>query len=139
MSKVKTYNSKDIIIALGTHAVSGTADDSFITIEPKGEGIKSKSGCDGEVARAVDPNRQYSVKISLLQMSDTNKYLAGMVKKDAENGGGTFPVLIKDIKGGMVFTADTAWVVKSPSRGYGKDTTNREWEIETGPAELLDE
>ena len=139
MSKVKTYNSKDIIIILGTHAVSGTADDSFVTIEPKGEGVKSKSGCDGEVARAVDPNSQYNIKISLLQTSDTNKYLSAMVKKDADNGEGMFPVLIKDIKGGMVFSAESAWVVKSPSRGYGKDTTNREWNIETGPAELLDE
>lgn len=139
MAKVKTYNSKDIIIALGTHAVSGLADDSFVTIEAKGEGVKSKSGCDGEVARAVDPNGQYNIKLSLLQMSDTNKFLSAMANKDAENGEGTFPVLIKDIKGGMVFTAESAWVVKAPSRGYGKDTTNREWNIETGPADLTDE
>ena len=57
---VKTYNSRQVIITLGTHAVSGLADDSFVTIEEKGEGVLSKTGCDGEIARAIDPNKQYT-------------------------------------------------------------------------------
>ena len=34
---VKTYNPKKVIIALGSHVVSGYADDSFITIESSGD------------------------------------------------------------------------------------------------------
>ena len=49
---VKTYNSRQVTISLGTHAVTGVADDSFIVIEPLGDGVSSKSGCDGEVASA---------------------------------------------------------------------------------------
>ena len=56
MASVKTYNSRLVTVALGTHSVTGFADDSFITVEPLGDGVTSKSGCDGEVARAVDPN-----------------------------------------------------------------------------------
>ena len=75
MASVKTYNSRLVTVALGTHSVTGFADDSFITVEPLGDGVTSKSGCDGEVARAVDPNEQYSVKITLLQTSSSNAFL----------------------------------------------------------------
>ena len=139
MPKVKTYNSKYVMVALGNHSVSGLADDSFLTIEPLGSGILSKSGCDGEVSRAVDPNSQYSVKVTLLQTSDSSKWLQKMHNRDKDTGDGTFPIMVKDIKGGMLFQADEAWVVKETSRQYGKDTNNREWEIQTGPAQLKDE
>lgn len=35
-SKIKTYNPKEVIVTCGTHIVTGYADDSFISIEPKG-------------------------------------------------------------------------------------------------------
>ena len=134
MSVVKTYNCRQVTIALGTHAVSGLAEDSFITIEQKGDGITSKTGCDGEVVRAVDPNEQYTIKLAVSQLSATNKYLQTQYEKDKKNGDGLFSVLIKDLKGGVKFSASSAWVIKQPSRVWGKDTNNREWEIETGPA-----
>ena len=131
---VKTYNSRQVTISLGTHAMTGLADDSFIVIEPLGDGVSSKSGCDGEVARAVDPNEQHSVKISLLQTSSSNAFLQAQHNTDRANGEGIFPILIKDLKGNFVFSADAAWVTKAPSRTYGKETNNREWELHTGPA-----
>ena len=36
---VKTYNSRLVTVALGTHSVSGFADDSFISIEAVGDGV----------------------------------------------------------------------------------------------------
>lgn len=134
MSKVRTYNCRQVTIALGTHAVSGLAEDSFITIEQKGDGITSKTGCDGEVVRAVDPNEQYTIKLAVSQLSSTNKYLQTQYEKDKKSGDGLFSVLVKDLKGGVKFSASSAWVIKQPSRVWGKDTNNREWELETGPA-----
>ena len=104
----------------------------------KGEGVLSKTGCDGEIARAVDPNKQYTIKIALLQTSATSKWLRSMYKKDKSTGDGMFPALIKDLKGGQVFSADDAWVQKQPSFVRGKDTNNLEWSIETGEAEFED-
>lgn len=133
---VKTYNSRLVTVALGTHSVSGFADDSFIAIEAVGDGVSSKSGCDGEVARAIDPNEQYSVKITLLQTSNTNAFLQAMYNTDKANGDGTFPILIKDLKGNYVFSADAAWVTKPAGKTFGKETNNREWELQTGQATL---
>ena len=131
---IRTYNSRQVMIALGTHNVSGYAEDSFVTIEQKGDGVTSKTGCDGEVSRAVDPNEQYVIKISVQQQSPTNKFLQAKYAKDKKDGTGLFSVLVKDLSGGVKFSASDAWVLKQPSRVWGKDTNNREWEIETGPA-----
>lgn len=132
--KVKTYNPKEVVIACGSHIVTGIADDSFVTIEANGDGITKKVGCDGEIGRAVSPDNTYKVKISLLQMSDSNAYFSRMVDLDRETGNGMFPVLIKDLKGGQVFSTESAWVTKKASVARGKDTNNREWEIDTGDA-----
>ena len=108
MGKIKTYNPKEVTIALGNHIVAGYADDSFITIDPNGDGVTKKVGCDGEIVRSISP------------------------------GDGMFPILIKDLKGGMVFSSDAAWPAKPASRGFGKESNNREWELHTGSGELTE-
>lgn len=134
--KVKTYNPKEVTIACGNHIVTGIADDSFVSIEANGEGITKKVGCDGEIVRAVSPDNTYKVKISLLQTSDSNAFFSNMVDVDRETGEGMFPVLIKDLKGGLVFSTEAAWVIKKSSVTRGKADNNREWEIDTGDATL---
>lgn len=131
---VKTYNSRQVKIAVGSEAVTGLADDTFVTIEQKGQGVISKSGCDGEVARAIDPNEQYIIRFVLLQTSDYNAYLQNLYLKDLREGTGIFSLEIRDMRGAFIFHATDAWVAKQPTRTYGKDTTNKEWTIETGPA-----
>lgn len=138
MGKIKTYNPKEVTVALGNHIVTGYADDSFITIEPSGDGITKKVGCDGEIVRSISPDDTYVVKLSVLQTSDTNSFLQERHIQDTKTGEGMFPILIKDLKGGMVFSAEAAWAVKSASRGFGKESSNREWEIQTGSGELTE-
>lgn len=135
---VKTYNPKEVTMALGSHIVTGFADDSFITIEPNGDGVSKKVGCDGEVARAISPDGTYKVKVALLQTSDTNTYLQTCFARDRDTGEGLFPMLIKDLKGGLLFSTEAAWVIKPPSRVFGKETNNREWEMDTGDATLTE-
>lgn len=132
--KVKTYNPKEVTVACGSHIVTGFADDSFVSIEANGDGITKKIGCDGEIARAVSPDNTYKVKISLLQTSDSNAFFSQMFDMDRETGEGMFPILIKDLKGGLVFSTEAAWVLKRSSVTRGKETNNREWELDTGDA-----
>ncbi len=136
MAGVKTYNSRQVTIVCGSHIVSGLADDSFVEIDPVGDGVSARAGCDGEVARAVDPNEMYAIKLSLLQTSESNAWFQSQFNADKDNGDGVFPIEIDDLKGNFQFQAESAWIVKTPARGYGKDTNNREWQIQTGPATL---
>lgn len=134
--RIKTYNPKQVTAACGTHIVSGFADDTFITIEPSGDGITKKVGCDGEIVRAISVDNTYKVKIALLQTSLSNSYFQTMYDKDMDTGDGMFPLLIKDLKGGTVFSTEAAWVTKPATVTRGKESNNCEWEIETGDAKM---
>lgn len=136
MGQIKTYNPKEVTIALGNHIVTGYAEDSFVTIDPNGDGVTKKVGCDGEIARSISPDDTFIVKISVLQTSETNSYLQQRLDLDRQTGDGMFPILVKDLKGGMVFSSEAAWPKGPASRGYGKEAGNREWELHTGSGTL---
>lgn len=136
MSRVTTYNPRKVTCSLGNHIVTGFADDSFITVEPAGDGTSYVVGADGEIARSIDPSKVYTVKISLLQASRSNSYLQKMYDKDQKDGTGTFPVNINDLIGVEKFTGGVAWVTKPASWGRGKAQGNREWEIVVGEGEF---
>lgn len=137
--RIKTYNPREVTISLGSHMVEGYAEDSFVQIEPNGDGITKKVGCDGEIVRSVSPDRTYNIRLSLLMSSATCKFLQDKFDEDIENGNALFPILIKDLKGGMVFASDSCWVVRSAPRQFGRDAPDREWELSTGEAQLTEE
>ena len=138
MAGVKTYNPKKVTCALGRHIVTGFADDSFITIEPQGDGTTAVVGADGEIVRSIDPSNMFTLKLAVQQTSPTNKFLQSMYDADKKDGNGTFSVLIKDILGNNKFSADTAWVNKPASFVRGKTAQNREWEISIGEGLMKD-
>lgn len=133
---LKTYNPKEVVIALGNHIVTGYAEDSFVSVEPLGDGVTSKSGCDGEVVRSIDPNDRYTVKIVVQYGSPTTTYLNDRRKLDKKNGTGAFPILIKDLMGNETFKSDVAWVTKAASFSKGKEAGNKEWTLETGQSSM---
>ncbi len=136
--RIKTYNPREVTMALGSHIISGYADDSFLSIEPNGDGITKRVGCDGEITRTISPDDTYVIKFTVLQTSRSNTFLQKSFNYDQSTGEGLFPVLIKDLRGGMVFSSDAGWVVKPTSRQFGKESNNREWEVHTG-AGILNE
>ena len=139
MASVYTYNPKQIYISLGDHIVTGVAEDSFVTIEPNGDGTSVKVGCYGEVNRAISVNNAFNIRIVLLQDSPTNQYLRDQYKKDQEDGSGAFPVLIKDLMGREKFSGDMGWVTNQAAWGRGRDTTNREWTLVVADGRMNDE
>lgn len=136
MGEVFTYNCSKVKIALGSHAVTGYAEDSFVVVEPLDNGVTAKAGCDGEIVRSVDPNDRVTVKITLLQSSPTHRFLSNKYKQDKKDGTGTFPILINDLTGKEKVSADMAWVTKLPAKTNGKESQNKEWVLETGQAAM---
>ena len=112
--------------------VVGKADDNFITIAKQGDGITTNVGCDSSEERSMDPNEQYKLTLVIQQSSPTNEFLESQYAYDNDTCEGMFPVLVKDLRGGEIFRADQAWVVKPPDFTRGKATANRTWEIDTG-------
>ena len=76
----------------------------------------------------------FKITLTLLQTSDSNAWFSQMCDRDRDTGDGMFPILIKDLKGGLVFSTEAAWCTKKASITRGKESSNREWEIDTGDA-----
>ena len=138
MGSIKTYNPKEVTISLGTHIVTGYADDSFVSVAPNGDGITKRVGCDAEIVRSISPDDTYIVTLAVLQTSDTNQWLQDRYTEDIDTGDAMFAILIKDLKGGTVFSADSAWVVRPTTRAYQRESNNREWEIHTGSGTITE-
>lgn len=127
-----TYNPKQVLISLGAHAVTGYSDGTFVSIEASGDGITKKTGCDGEVVRSIDPDDSAKMTLTVLQSSSSVAFAQAQYDKDRATGEGTFPVMVKDLKGGLLFSAADGWVVKPPTREFAKESTDREIEIDCG-------
>ena len=133
---LQTYDPKKVIVSLGHHIVTGISDGTFLSIEGMGDGVTSKTGCDGEKVRSLDPDESVKITLTLLQNSPTVGFCQKQYDKDKVTGEGFFPLLIKDLKGGLICSANHAWVVKPPNREFGKEVQDREIEIETGRATM---
>ena len=136
---VRTYDPRMVIISLGPHVVHGYADGTFVNIEAHGDGVTKEVGADGETVRSIDPDETATVTISVQYGSDTIAYCQSQYDKDRKtHGEGCFPVLIKDLKGGLVFSAEDGWVQNSIPREFAKTGTGREITIETGKSAWVD-
>jgi len=131
---VRTYDCRKVLITLGTHIVTGYSDGTFVSIEPNGDGFTKKVGCDGEVGRSRDPDETAKVTLTVMLTSPTVAWCQQQYVKDRDTGEGTFSILIKDLKGGLVFSSATAWIVKPPVRDFDKEMPDREIEIDCGDA-----
>lgn len=129
--QVRTYDAKRIIITIGSHIVSGYAEDTFVSIEPTGDGTQATSGADGEVARSLSNNRLHRITITLQQTSLSNDYLSRAFAMDQASGGaGVLPLQVRDLRGESVFAASQAWITNMPSMEFGSSVAEREWEID---------
>lgn len=128
MAELKTYDAKRINITIGSHTVKGYAEDTFISIEPDGDGTAAQAGADGEVARSLSNNPLHTITLTLQQTSDTNDFLSDLLKRDrASGGGGVVPLQVLDLRGTSLFAASQAWVVNWPTIENGSGVGEREW------------
>lgn len=131
MAEVRTYDAKRVVILIGSHLVKGYAEDTFISIEPSGDGTQSTAGADGEVGRSLSNNPLSRVTLTLQQTSESNDYLSALLKRDrASGGGGIVPLEVRDLRGTSLFAASQAWIVNKPTQEFGSTISDREWMLD---------
>lgn len=131
MPQVKSYDPKMVAITIGSHILSGYAEDTFISMEPQGEGTTSTVGADGEVARTMSHNTLHRVTVTLQGTSDSNDYLSDLLARDRASGGaGVVPLAVQDLRGTTIIAASQAWVVNSPTVDFGSTVSDREWVLD---------
>ena len=130
-TQLKTYDPAEVIIILGTITWEGFADGEFATLEEDEDAYSMQVGTDGEAARSKSNNRGATFTGTLLHTSLTNSLLSALhnLDRNSTSGVGVVPFMIKDGSGSALHTAETAWIQRAPSRGYGREAGPREWVI----------
>ncbi len=132
MPKTYTYKVHEVAVVFDGIPISGFAEGSVITIEQSEEGWSMQVGADGFVTRSGSANRTGTATITLMQTSDSNRYLASKYKDSIDNGAPPCPFMVKEKTGSgkLLFTASEAWVRGYPSAAYDKEAGPREWIID---------
>jgi len=134
---METYNPDDVKMSLGTTAITGVMDGTFITIEPNAPVWKKKVGAQGNVARTRVEDESYRITITLMGSSPSNKDLTGILKSDKATGSGQLPFLMEDKSGEDSFFATNAWIEGRPSFSKADDITPVVWIIDCERGEYL--
>lgn len=137
-----TYSPDDIVIVVGGADIQGIADGTFVKAVRNEKGFKTKVGAGGAVTRIRSRNFTGLITIVLQSISKSNDVLQAFYDAD-ENIDGSFPrnagvvsVMIKDLNGNSLATAERAWVTKVPDWERSDDGPNTEWEIECAKLRL---
>ena len=126
-----TYDPSEITFTFGGFALTGFAEGSFITVEYDEDSFTLDVGTDGEGARNKNANRAGKFTVKLMQTSSSNDILSSFYRADRLSNSGIAPAMCKDNLGRSLHMAESAWVEKSPSADYAKESGVREWVIRT--------
>lgn len=131
MGVLKSYNAGEVQTICGTRALTGLAEDTFVSVS-RDEAIYSKQvGADGEVTRSSTNNQAGTATITLQQASDSNDFLTTLAAS-----GAIFPFTVKDDSGRTVLFSETAWIEDYPDVEFGRDAGEREWTIALGNIQM---
>jgi hypothetical protein len=133
MSDLKTYDASQVIIVVGPVIISEghLADGTFVSAEKNEEAFSLVVGAAGRGTRAKTNNESGRATFTLHQSSAKNLELTTLHKADKLSGDGVVPLLIADRSGTTLVTAGTAWVANDPTVEFARESTDREWIVET--------
>lgn len=129
---VKIYDANEVsLVVAGLIIDSGYADGEFVKFEQDSDDFSDVVGTDGEVTRSKTNDRRFTATVTLMQTSDGNSKLTALnnLDRNASNGAGVGPFLLKDRSGTALYAASKCWVAKPPDAGFGKEASSREWKI----------
>lgn len=126
-----TYDFKQVVVIFNGFQIQGYAEGAEVSIEYNEDMFTLQVGADGPGTRSKSNNESGRVTLPLMQSSPSNDVLSAFADADRLSNAGTGPLLIKDVSGRSLFTAEQAWIVKKPAANYGNEASAREWILET--------
>ncbi len=127
-------------VVCGLPIEGGYADGAGIEIEPMAADFTSVVGADGDVTRSKTGDRRATIRITLMQSSESNALLSALnnIDKNASNGAGVGPMLIKDNNGSSLYAAEKSWIAKPPTVVFSPKGEARQWTIECAHLQRFD-
>lgn len=123
----KTYSAKHMNIIAGAFRLEGFGETDMVTItRDEGKWVKTV-GADGRVSRSYVASDSGTVVITLMQTSEANETLNGLLLTDTSTLKGQIPLAIQDTLGGSTYSSTDAWLQGPPEISYGKEIAEYTW------------
>lgn len=135
-----TYSPEDMIAIISgttpdgayTHALSGWAEGTFITVERTTASSAFVQGAtsngNGRIFRS---HKMATISYSILQFSSDNDVLSAIWKLDSEarDSSMMFNMILVDGTGRSVFHCNQCYIENMPSATFGSESESRTWVI----------
>lgn len=127
---MKEYSFLNTLLLVNGIGISGFDEgDDVITVARLGDSAAHKIGSDGEMTLAISADRSGSFTFRLMQSSDSNKYLSGLI--NAQENGAFVPLFaqFKDVKGKDLMSGTQGYITKPADASRGTNPNAQEWVI----------
>ena len=126
---LRKYAPDDVTIVVGTQAVSGVKEGTFVECDRTVDTASLDIGSDGEATLVISPNQSGTIKITLQQSSPLNDYFTSLFvalqNKDVSNA--LKPVTVTDKSGSTVVSCAQAAIQKPTKVTFADKAEGREW------------
>lgn len=136
MARVRTYVASEVQVVIGTRALRGKSEGTFVKVARDEDSFTKKIGADGEISRAATSNKAGTIEVTLDQTSEDNAYLQGLMNTDENTKNGIVPAKVIDKSGTYVALCAEAWVRKPADAEKGRDVKERTWIIDCGELDM---
>lgn len=127
---LKTYDGKLVTVTwLGRSFGEGRTETGFVKTARNAERSTFQPNAEGSGTRSVSNNKSAKITLKFNQQSDSHKLMMRLFALPDTENVGAFEM--RDINGGLLERAVSAWPQKEPDTEYSAAAGEREWILET--------
>lgn len=135
---MKEYSFLDTLLLVNGVEISGFDEgDDVIALERLNDSAGHKIGTDGEMTVSISADRSGTVTFRLMQSSDSNAYLSGLI--NAQENGAFVPIFVqfKDTRGNDLGSGTQGYINRPASMTRGTNANAQEWMVTVERLDLL--
>ena len=127
----KYWDPDQVDVIIGGFTMSGFADNSMIEFEEDGDRFNEVDGVDGTLTRSKKIVRKATLTVHLMNTSNSNDVLSGLLATDLATPGGAGVVagMIRDKNGATLYLIPKMWVMGLPKDEMSDKATDRAWKV----------
>lgn len=134
--QVNTYNNAQVFVTYAGRRIEGRVNGAFVSTKFSTAKASKQVGAGGDVTVSVSQDRSGEITLTVMQQSTSHRFLTELSAVDRATGTlGIAPFEIRDLSGGLLESAEQAWLAEEPENGYAAESGERVWKLEC--AELV--
>jgi hypothetical protein len=135
---LREYSFNNMIFIVNGFEIKGFADgDDVVAVARREDSATDRVGAQGEMTVSVNTNKSGTFTFNLMQTSESNAYMSGLMA--AQENGIFVPVTaqIKDTRGGDLSSGTQGYITKPSDMQRGVGVNTQQWVIVVERLDML--